>query len=338
MTFVFVKIDNNTMMDDSFLLTLTDADGLSWTPISVKRAQQSRCEYYFGSFQPLNYLDYEYTLTLGIERVRSWQNEILRALIGDGIDANPKTIVSVDKSDSRDLFLNYEKGIDKTHIIRIGARASYERTKSLTPDDLDAPNSNNNSFSIATKVSLYLPDEPHEFGEKKISKHTFDRLNFHNSGDTDFFEVSWACSSYDDDETKWPHAVVDRRFGFTYTPIPPTLSCVVSPADFHCLDVEVYKYDATNHTLYKSESKSAGISIDRPYKTLGEKSCYFVIKNHDYASQGAFPYELMISYASASDAVTIDTKASGYKNYNETEIKQIILHKLYEVIDLGTPP
>jgi hypothetical protein len=111
----------------------------------------------------------------------------------------------------------------------------------------------------------------------------------------------------------------------------------VTSSDCHCIDVAVYKYDALNPASLTSESKSTGLSIDSPSRSLNAKRCYFVIKNHDFTSAGAFPYALQISYSSAYDILDVDTHAPGYTQ-GRTTMKRKILDKLYSCIDRPRPP
>ncbi len=335
---IFLKFDNKTMRDVTLTLTGRKPDG-NRASIHVSMVSSSDHLYYYGSFQPENTWSTNYGLKLETQGVRSWQNNVLKALVGDGIDSNPLTIASIDGSNSWALaFLNVEAGIDENHQIEIGTLSLYAPIASLAPDELDSIQSNN-SFSTAKKISLTVPDAPHKIGVMKKDQIIFDHLNLHDQQDIDYFDVSYQCPTYDDtDETNRPRSGgTNNYWGITYAHLPPILSCSVNSADLHCIDVDVYKCDALNQVLYASDPQSIGYSFDSPTRSLGAKRCYFVIKNHNFLIQGAFPYTLRISYSLAYDAIDINTHAPGYTQGSTTQNRKF-LDQLYSRIDKPRPP
>jgi len=336
--YVFLKFDNKAMRVVSLTLTGPKPDGTE-AGTQVSMASSSDPLYNYGTFQPENTWSSNYWLKLEVQAVRSWQNNVLKALIGDGIDSNPLTIASVDGSNVGSLaFLNVETGVDENHKIEIGTQDLYEPVQLLVPDEFDT-NLDNNSFSTAFKLSLTILDAPHKIGVMRKDQMILKDLNFHDQQDVDYFDVSYHCPTYDDtDEANRPRSGgTNNYWGITYSHLPPNLSCSLSPTDLHCIDFDVFKYDAVNPVLYASDSQSIGCSIDSPTRRLGAKRCYFVFKNHNFAIQGAFAYTLRISYSSAYDSIEINTLAPGYTQGSMTPNRKF-LDQLYSRIDKPRPP
>jgi len=156
---------------------------------------------------------------LEVQAVRSWQNNVLKALIGDGIDSNPLTIASVDGSNVGSLaFLNVETGVDENHKIEIGTQDLYEPVQLLVPDEFDT-NLDNNSFSTAFKLSLTILDAPNKIGVMRKDQMILKDLNFHDQQDVDYFDVSYHCPTYDDtDEANRPRSGGTNNYWGLRTP------------------------------------------------------------------------------------------------------------------------
>jgi hypothetical protein len=333
---VFIQFDK-TMLDNSIQLTVVGfPKGFKTIGIPVSMLPSQDHLYYYGFFQPANPRDIAYSQKLLIQATRSWSNPVLRALLGDGMDANPESIPQVDTTNIQTLsFEGVDAGSDRNHEFNIGTQASYAPIAILIPDDKE----NNNSFSAATKISLYLPEAAHKIGETKTAQIGYDNLNFHDQQDIDYFDVSFQGPVYDDtDEANRPRTSGNNSYsGLSYGHQPPVLSCRVTSGDCHCIDIAVYKYDAVNPAFLTSEAKTTLLPIDSPSRNFNPKRCYFVIQNHDFTSAGAFPYTIQISYSSASDQLELDTSAPLYTQ-GKTSIKRKLLDKLYRAIDKPRPP
>jgi hypothetical protein len=336
---VFMQFDKPVQANSVQLrLTGQTPDGKSANiPVVVTPSPDG--SYYYGSFQPVNSWGSNYGLQLQVQANRSWSNGVLRTLVGDGMDANPATIASVDPHSAQKLAFRYaDAGSDLNHTILIGQPGLYARINSLAPDQFDQA-AGNNSFSTATKISLVVADAPHENGVSSSDRKSYSALNFHNQQDVDYFDVSYQCPASDDTDAanRSRNSSNNNYLGLSSTHLPPVLSCLVVPADCRCMDVVVYKCDALGRSLVISEAKSMGISMDSPSLTLGAKEGYFVIQNHDPASQGAFTYNLQVTYSSAYDSLTVDTGAPAYSQDMST-VRRKVLGKLYSRIDLPRPP
>ncbi|MEN6622325.1 MAG: hypothetical protein ABFD50_12325, partial [Smithella sp.] len=337
LTNVFVRFNEKSMKDIVLIVSgLTNQGATVETHVQMQSSPDHL--YYYGSFQRQNsWRDYV-SLKLKIKATRSWQSNVLKTLIGDVMDSNPVTIASVDESKAALSFLNIETGMDEKHTFTMGPASKYAFVASLPPDELDRVQSNN-TFTAATPVVLNIPESPHKTGEVKKDTKIFENLNLHDQQDIDYFNVKLQYQQYDDsDEANRPRISGSNSYwGIKYTHLPPALSYKVNPADLHCIDVDIYKGDALNKPLYASDSRSAEYSIDSPVRILGSKQCYFVIKNHDYASQGAFAYSLQITYSSAYDSVDVNTHAPGYTE-GTTTLNRLFLDQLYSRIDKPRPP
>lgn len=336
-TNVFVMFNENSMKD--IILTVSGQTNQG-TTVEIQIQMQSSPDhlYYYGSFQKQNsWRDYV-SLKLKIKGTRAWQSNVLKTLIGDVMDSNPATVASVDDSKAALSFLNIETGMDEKHTFTMGPSSKYSFVASLPPDELDRVQSNN-TFTAATPVVLNIPENPHKTGVLNKVEKVFENLNLHDQQDIDYFNINIQSPQYDDsNEANRPRTGgTNSYWGITYTHLPPSLSYKVNPADLHCIDVDIYKGDSLNKALFAGDARSAEYTIDSPARVLGSKQCYLVMKNYDYASQGAFGYSLHITYSSAYDSVDVNTHAPGYTEGTITQ-KRLILDQLYSRIDKPRPP
>ncbi|MDR3576922.1 MAG: tetratricopeptide repeat protein [Anaerolineaceae bacterium] len=337
---IFIRFGDKSMVDSSIKLSLTGQtpDGKT-SSIQVAMTAAADHSYYYGWFQPFSQWNIGYALNLQIQGSRAWQSSVLKTLLGDAIDANPLTLPSLNWNNSMAVQLNYaEAGADCSRRIMVAAQSAFAAAANLPPDAFDSPQ-NNNSFAVASKISLVVPETPHKMGVLLSDQKIYKGLNFQDAQDCDYFDVSYQCPSYDDtDAANLPRGSGTNGYlGLTYSHQPPNLSCGVNPDDFRCMDVAVYAYDASNPSLYKSDSKSWGISIDSPARNLKAKQAYFEMLNHNFAVQGAFSYGLQFRYNSAYDSTTVNTTAPVF-NQGRTTVARQLLAALYNRIDRPRPP
>lgn len=335
--YLFVEFAGKPMLDASLQLSLRGQtpDG-KHTILPVALQPSADRQYYWSIVQPVNTWTADYTLNLAIQGARAWSAPVLQALLGDSLDSSPGTVAALDTGTAGRLaFTGCEVGEDVNHRIEVGPQSRYARVATLTPDALES----NNSFASATAVtSLILPDMPHNFGTTATVEKIFNRLNFHDQQDTDYFDVSYQCPAYDDsDAANEPAGGSGWSYlGTSFVHRPPQLSCQVTPDDFHCVDVAAYKYDPSAPVAFASETKSMGLTIASPSRALGAKRCYFRISNSSYKLSGAFFYAVRFAYTSAYDEVSVDGHAPAF--HGNTTIKRKLLKILYERIDDPRPP
>lgn len=336
---VFVEFSNKDMVEanSSLVLSGQSPDGKKLR-IAVPLAPSSDHRYFHGTFQPTNAWAADYTLGMTIQGTRAWPADVLRVLLGDRLDAYPATVASLDPGRAGPLaFTQYDSGGDACHRIEVGPQARYAPLASLTPDALETPVPND-SFATATRVtSLILANKPPSVGTVASVEKVFDRLNFHDRQDADFFDVSYQCPASDDtDAANRPASGgTSAVLGLSYGHRPPELSCRVTPDDFRCMDVAAYAYGSGTPVLFASDARTTGITIASPARSLGAKRCYFVLTNHDFAAAGAFFYAARFIYTSAYDSISVDTHAPAYGG--KLSVRRRILERLYERIDLPRP-
>ncbi len=336
---VFIELANRSMVDASVELELSgrSPDGVA-VRIPVTLGSSADRQFFHGTFQTKNSWAADYTIGLAFKGKRSWPSKVLTALLGDTFDANPATLACLNPTSSGPLATTgYESGADANHQVEVGPLSRFATVARLTPDVLDNTTPNN-SFATATRVtSLILANKSSAPGTAASVEKRFDRLNFHDAQDADYFDVSYQCPVSDDSDAANQPASSGGSplLGFSCSHRPPELTCHVKPDDFRCMDLAAYKNGDTTPVLLVSEARSAGITITSPSRSLGAKRCHFVLENHDFAAAGAFFYTARFVYTSAFSTMTVDTHAPAYGGRLTDSRK--FLERLYDRLDLPRP-
>ncbi len=336
---VFVELANPSLVDASVELVLSglSPDGRA-VRIPVTLTPSADRLFFHGSFRTKNSWTADYTLGLAFQGKRAWPSKVLKALLGDSLDADPATVASLNPTRSGPVAtIGYESGADACHQVEVGPLSRFAPVASLTPDVLEKPTPNN-GFANATRVtSLILANTVSSTGTAASVEKRFERLNFHDAQDVDYFDVTYQCPATDDTDAANRPATSgsSSALGFSYSHRPPELSCHVTPDDFRCMDLDAYKDGAGTPVLLASEVRAAGIKITSPSRCLGAKRCHFVLKNHDFAAAGAFFYAARFVYRSAFDTMSVDTHAPAYGG--RLTDRRRFLERLYDRLDLPRP-
>jgi hypothetical protein len=118
-----------------------------------------------------------------------------------------------------------------------------------------------------------------------------------------------------------------------------TLSCrhfkCVSPILYNtngnCPSIDIY---TSEKKLLISVARGSHVSINNPTRSFPDKTFFVVIKNSDFASQGAFTYSISVKYCTAHQ----ELKGSGSFYLEATNVKSILLRRYFDKINLSNPP
>jgi hypothetical protein len=281
------------MKDSTVKLNLTGRSPVDNSLINIPVILTGKGSYFSGSWKPDNRFKKNYSLTLEIQGSDDFPRYSLRNPSGNLIDSNPATIAAVDQTKPPYPFLNYEPGTDRNHVIQIMAPAV-----SLDPDALEK----NDDFSTATKVVLDNPGNQALFVPNVQSWKSYDKLTLHNNVDLDYFNVTFQSMPQDDKYTAIGPVtqVLSPYLGLSSTTYPPLVWVKVQNQDDGLTDLVIYKSDQFKQAIVQTLNKGNFVRIFDPVLAFPDKKFYVLIKNTDYALQGAIRYAVEFGYMPVS--------------------------------------
>lgn len=278
--------------------------------------------YYWGVFTPENRTQTTYLYSVEITAQDSFARFGPRTPLGNVLDANPATAAYVDQSAPPYQFMNYEPGTDRNHGFHIG----FVRTQ-LAADSLEI----NNDFARAT-AGLSAA------GDTLAQWQVFENLTLGDANDMDYFALQFAPSQKDRDCQLLQPATVSLSglLGLSQTFYPPGLLVSLTNSDLDCLDLTLFTSDAQGRMAKHSAQGMYRLTVWNPLRAgYPDARLYAMVKNGNYAVQGAINYGVTFSYSHAAEEFNVDTNAPAYQG--RTTAARIFLKELYEKIDLPRP-
>lgn len=143
------------------------------------------------------------------------------------------------------------------------------------------------------------------------------------------YQSSAADDSIADSKTK--QLVLSTILGARIVSVPPALTICCYNTKGNCPTIDVYN---STGTIVQSVAQGSTVVIYNPTKSFQDKKLYAKISNPDFAGQGAFPYDLEVSYLPPHTDVT------GFSTTNITgmDIKSVILRRYFNLINLPDTP
>lgn len=279
--------------------------------------------YYWGVFTPDNVTQTSYTFSVEVSAQDSFARYAPRFPSGDMLDGDPRTEAYADTTAPLYRFMNYEPGSDTNHAFHVG----FVRSQ-LDPDRLET----NNDFGHATVVQLSAPDEI------QTQRKAFDQLTLGNASDVDYFALQFSPSQKDKDcQLLQPGTVVlSTLLGLSKTFYPPRLIVSLKNDDLDCMDIMLFTSDVQGRAQKHIAQGMYSLSVWNPLRVgYPDAKLYAMVKNGDYASQGAIGYGVAFYYGHAVEKFGVDPNAPGY-GPRTTEARKF-LRELYEKLDLPRP-
>lgn len=311
--YVFVRFGNESaeggirMEEGSVTLNLngTKPDGsVTELPVALSFSADDSSDgmYYWGSFDLEDNWQANYKLRIAISGRDAFERYALRKPSGHEIDSDP----TMEAYPLLNLppyypFANYTPGTDRSHVLEIATIV-----KTLPVDSFPG----NNDFASATPIQL------ESNGGKSGMPVELDHLNLSREGDADFFTI--ACGSSEKDEKcsiiEPVRKFLSRLMGLYIVNNPPVFSTWIYTENQAWLDIELYKSDAFNRELTHRIPGFSRVNVYNPAKAFFPDSRFYaVIRNNDYASQGAIRYKIRFAYNHARDEIGIDTNAPTFR-------------------------
>jgi hypothetical protein len=332
--YIFIRFENSSIgyemgipmkEDASLVLTLLYSSGSGQNhPVMVplKRCVKDGRTCYWGVHTPVSGQT-PYLIKLHIQGLDAYDHYGPRTLYqyfqGGVLDRNPATEARADSSNPPLYpFLSYLPGKDISHQFRVGTIS-----QSLPADTLEA----NDTFATATPVLLSSAG-----GLVKA----FTSLALSTASDKDVFQITYLTTPEDDAcrlvgaYKEW----LSQLMGLYIMHYPPLLEAVLFLEPRECVDLALYKSDASTRT--HNLPKQSQVSLYNPSLAyFPDHTLYLVVKNSDFARQGALPYKIRFSYAHAHDEAHVDSNAPAYKP--RTSVGRILLQQVYDKLDLPRP-
>jgi hypothetical protein len=333
-TYIFIRfcssfdVFSTIMKDNTLLLQLTGNtpdNMLTNIPITLTKGNDYFGDYYWGSFKPSNNWTTQYQMKLMIQGSDAKAHYKNRNPIGDVLDSNPATIATVNtNSPTAYPFTGYEPGLDYNHKITIAPV-----TKSLNPD----ANEPNDTMQQAIPLQLPLPTAQSNNWLASTASVSKSQLNLGKEEDVDWFSIQYQSPATDDkySSNKTTQQALSTIMGIRIVSVPPTLAIGCYITKGNCPAIDVYN---SAGKLVQSIAQGSVIVIYNPTTTFPDKKLYAKISNPDFAGQGAFPYDLGVSYVTQH----VDVTGFSMLNISAIDIRGVLLRRYFAAINLPDPP